>query len=713
MQKAKTRIAILTALIGFSPFLAANPTKAEQQDIENQSVPSEPPNLVPETKHRHTANIIRSSLAQQHLKKTYINNQVSAALLDELIDMLDGNKSYFYAADIMSFEKYRYKLDDSLANGNVNEVYDIHYLFMKRWLERYDFALAQLELPFSFEKDESYFYDRSESEWFDTEKQMNAHWRKRVKNDVLNLKLAGNDIEKIKSLLKKRYNFAKRRIVQTNNQDVFNIYMNALLTTVEPHTSYLSPRSAENFDIDMSLKLQGIGAVLQSDDVYTKVVNLIPKGPADKSKEIQADDKIIAVGQGDNGDLVDIVGWRLDDVVALIRGEKGSTVRLEIIPKTAGADARSKVITIVREEIKLEEEAAKSEIIEIERNGLKLQVGVITLPKFYIDFEAYHRGDKNYRSTTRDMRKILEEYKEKDVDGVVVDLRNNGGGSLIEATQSTGLFIAEGPIVQDKNLLGEVQIHKDYDSSIVWDGPLMVVVNSLSASASEIFAAAIQDYGRGLIVGSQTFGKGTVQSVMNLNRWMPNPTANLGHLKYTVSKFYRVTGDSTQHKGVIPDITFPDIFDRNEVGESSAKNALPWDQIKPVSHKVYKDITPYLDDLGRLHKNRTNKNVDYQYFLDEIEHYRKLGERKSISLNEKQRKLERDKLSDEKLARVNQRRKDKGQKALESLEDIKEEDEIDVIKDESVELLSDFITLKSGAKYVITGNKQQTFPVEN
>lgn len=686
------------ALVFFFVALAWSGTLDAKIYLDKDLDLSKVPELSPEPKHRYATGRIARSLMQQHYKKTFLNDKVSAALLNEYLDMLDSMKVYFLESDIKQFKKaYEKQLDDSILVGRVDEAFEIHKVFMERWLARYDYALGLIKkTKFDFKKREAFFFDRENANWMMSTHALDRYWYKRVKNDYLNEKLAGKEDKEIRELLTNRYNYSKRRIVQSKSQDVFNFYMNALLQTVEPHTSYMSPRRAENFDIDMSLKLQGIGAVLQTDDIYTKVVSLVPKGPADKSKQMKKEDRIIAVGQDDE-ELVDIVGWRLDDVVALIRGKKGSTVRLEIIPKSAGADANSKVVTIVRDEIKLEEEAAQSEIIQVNRNGQKLNVGVITLPRFYIDFEARYQGKKDYRSTSRDMRKILDDFKKKDVDGVIVDLRNNGGGSLLEATQATGLFIKEGPIVQDRNYLGQLQVHRDDDPRIVYEGPLMVVVNSLSASASEIFAGAIQDYGRGVVVGSQTFGKGTVQNVMSLNNRSPDFIGDLGQLKFTVSKFYRVSGDSTQHKGVVPDILLPDIYDRDEIGESAAKNALPWDQIRPLSFNVYHQLDTVLPKLNNLHKARSKEDKDYLDFLAEVEDYKALGQRSSVSLNELERVAERDRLERKRLERINFRRQSKDLKPLASLDDIDdlEEDEVqfDILKDEFVEIMADFIDL--------------------
>ncbi|MCP3675960.1 MAG: tail-specific protease, partial [Gammaproteobacteria bacterium] len=395
-----------------------------------------------------------------------------------------------------------------------------------------------------------------------------------------------------------------------------------------------------NFDIDMKLSLDGIGAVLQSEDVYTKIVRLVPKGPADKTGEVKADDQIVGVGQGEEP-LVDVIGWRLDDVVDLIRGKKGTVVRLEVLPNKSGADANTKIVSITRDTVKLEEQSAKAEVIEVVRNDKTIRFGVIDIPKFYIDFQAMYKGKPDYKSTTRDVRKLIKELEEQKVAGIIIDLRYNGGGALIEATQLTGLFIDKGPVVQERSYQNEISVRGDPDAGTLYDGPLAVLVNRSSASASEIFAAAIQDYGRGIVLGEQTFGKGTVQVIQSLDKRKKAEEASMGQLKFTFSKFYRINGESTQHKGVIPDIAYPSAFSGDDFGESSQKNALPWDTISPVDYLPVANITNFFPLLKDAHINRITTDKEFRYLIDDINEYLEHNDDKSLSLNFDKRKAKR------------------------------------------------------------------------
>ncbi|MCF6193829.1 MAG: S41 family peptidase, partial [Kangiellaceae bacterium] len=522
MKLSQTNLfrAIFASVLGFSASLCAV-AEVEQNDKVEKLEPAikheQALDLSPEPKHLRSSRYIAHFMKTSHYKKQNLDNEQSALVLDNFIKILDGNKAYFLASDIKDFQEYRYKLDDAIWTGLVQPAFHIYRIFRTRWLERNSFALSILKSDMDFSAQEKYEYDREDTTWAQTSEELDEFWRKRVKSDALNLLLADKDLEMTKELLEKRYKASLRRVSQINSEDVFSYFMNAYATTVDPHTSYFSPRTAENFDIDMSLSLEGIGAVLQTDDVYTKVTTIVSKGPADKSKELLVDDKILGVGQG-NETIVDVVGWRLDDVVQLIRGDAGSQVRLEIEPANSSVQGKTKIITIIREKVKLEEQAAKSEVINIENEGEKLNVGVIELPKFYIDFDARNAGDKDYKSTTRDIEKLIKKMvTEDDIQALIIDLRHNGGGSLGEAIGLTGLFIDQGPVVQEKQLHGKEITLRDQDPGVAWDGPLAVLVSGSSASASEIFAGAIQDYDRGLIIGEQTFGKGTVQNVIDLN----------------------------------------------------------------------------------------------------------------------------------------------------------------------------------------------------
>ena len=502
-------------------------------------------------------------LKRHHYNKPPLDDARSAKIYEGYLKMLDPARSYFTAADIAQFDRWQKKFDDLLKSGDLEPGFIIYRTYLQRAEERLDQVdalLAEGVDKIDFSLDESLLVDREKAPWAKNQAELDDLWRKRVKDEVLRLKLAGKDSKDIQSLLQKRYKNQRKRLEQTRGEDVFQAYINAFAQTYDPHTNYLSPDNAENFDINMSLSLEGIGAVLQTDNEYVKVVRLVPAGPAEKSKLIAPADKIVGVAQGDK-EMVDVIGWRLDEVVKLIRGPKGSKVRLEVIPAAnAPSDQTSKVVTIVREAVKLEEQAAQKSVLKLQHEGRDYKLGVIKVPAFYLDFKAYRAQDPNYKSTTRDVKRLLGELKQEKVDGVVIDLRDNGGGSLQEATELTGLFIDQGPTVLVRNSDGRVDVLADEEPGVFYDGPLAVLVDRLSASASEIFAGAMQDYHRALILGGQTFGKGTVQTIQPLNH---------GELKLTLAKFYRVSGQSTQHQGVLPDIAYPDIVDTKEIGEAA------------------------------------------------------------------------------------------------------------------------------------------------
>jgi len=685
----------LVASIAILPF-SQQATAKTAVDSEQTVVKSDQAiDLSPLPKHKKSSRYIAYYMKNAHYKKQALNNEQSALILDNFIKLLDRNKAYFLASDIREFQQYRYKLDDAIFSGLVQPAYDIYAVFQKRWHQRNRFALEFLKSDMTFDKEDVYQYDREDASWAQTTDELDAFWKTRVKSDALNLLLADKELDKTKELLEKRYNAALRRVSQINSEDVFSYFMNAYATTVDPHTSYFSPRTAENFDIDMKLSLEGIGAVLQTDDVYTKITTIVSEGPADKSKQLSVDDKIIAVGQG-NEPLVDVVGWRLDDVVDLIRGDAGSQVRLEIEPANSSVQGKTKTISIIREKVKLEEQAAKSEVLEIEQMGKKLNVGVIELPKFYVDFDAKSRGVRDYKSTTRDVRKLIEEMQaSKNIDGLIIDLRNNGGGSLGEAIGLTGLFIDRGPVVQEKRLQGKVITLYDEESGLAWDGPLAVLVSGSSASASEIFAGAIQDYDRGLIVGEQTFGKGTVQNIIDLNNALRYEDKSAGVLKLTIDKFYRISGESTQLKGVMPDINFPDPIARKHFGEASYDSALPWDTIKAVNYAKENRVGSYVEALTKIHQERVKKDREFQYIVDDIKELNKRRTEISVSLNIESRKKERLEDKQKKLLRENERRKYAGKKTIIEIDEDTELVEVkDTKLDETAKILSDLIQIK-------------------
>ena len=608
-------------------------------------------------------------LLGRHYEKQRLNDDLSSKIYDLYLKSMDGTHSYFLASDIAEFEKYRLKLDDGLIRGNLDAPFAMYNRLQQRVTERLSFLLKQLPekaKDYDFDKDELLSLDRENVEWSKSTEELDDLWRKRLKNSILNLRLADKDDDDIYELLRKRYQNQLNRTHLANEEDGFQVYMNAVTHAFDPHTAYFSPRNTENFNINMSLSLQGIGAVLQTEDEHTKVVRLVPAGPADKAGQLKTADKITGVGQGDE-EIVDVIGWRLDEVVDLIRGAKGTTVRLEIIPSDAN-DLKTKVISIVRDEVKLEEQSAQKEIIEIPQGDKVLRIGVIDIPTFYIDFQGRQEGKKDFKSTTRDVEKLVNELKEENIDGIIVDLRNNGGGSLDEALNLTDLFIDRGPVVQVRYSNGYVQVlpdDKNQKAGIVYDGPIAVLTNRLSASASEIFAGAIQDYGRGIIVGGQTFGKGTVQSVLPLEH---------GQLKLTQAKFYRVSGDSTQHQGVIPDILFPTLFDKEKIGESALDEALARDTIRPAGYKAKRDFQQWLPVLRESHQSRIESNPDFIYLHNQKELMTELRQRTDITLNEKRRKQEREDNEKQRLDIENKRRKAKG---MELLTELKSDDDND------------------------------------
>ena len=653
--------------------------------------------LAPKDYYKSETELINTIISRYHYGKVSLNDSLSEEIFTKYINTLDRNKSYFLASDIKGFQKYKDKLDDLIKTGDLQPAYDIFEVYRERANDRIDYVLKTLKQKFDFTVDEYYEPDRENEQWSVDDKEANEIWRKRIKNDALNLTLAGKNQDSLVATLTKRYESYRRAINQYNSEDVFQLFLNSYTEIIDPHTNYFSPQTSANFKIDMSLSLEGIGAQLRNEDEYTSVVDIVPGGPAYKSGLLHRNDKIIGVAQGDDGEMVDIIGWRVTDVVQLIRGPKGTTVRLLILPADE-INSVQKEIKIVRDKVKLEEQAAKKKILDIKESGVSYKIGVIDLPAFYSDFEAMQRGDKNYKSTTRDVRKLLEELKAEKVDGVIMDLRNNGGGSLNEAIDLTGLFIKSGPVVQVRNSDGKVQIGDDEDTGVVYDGPLAVLINRFSASASEIFTGAIQDYNRGIIVGERSYGKGTVQNLIDLNRLVHNSEADtLGEVKITIAKYYRINGGSTQDLGVIPDISYPATVDTSEVGESSDKSALPWDQISATSYQPLNDIKPFLPLLRKEHKLRVEKSTEFDYLLEDIAAQKKEREQKLVSLNENVRKKEKEKDEEEKFQRENERRKEKGIKLLEKGEKVeKSSAPDDLYLDETGRVLANLIAVSVG-----------------
>lgn len=600
-------------------------------------------------------------LKRHHYSKPPLDDARSVIIYDSYIKLLDPARSYFTAADIAEFDKWKTQFDDFLKSGNLDPGFTIYKRYLDRVKQRLDFALAELNKgvdKIDFTTKETLLIDRKDAPWMKNQAELDDLWRKRVKDEVLRQKIAGKEPKQIQETLIKRYKNQLTRLDQTRAEDIFQAYINTFAQSYDPHTNYLSPDNAENFDINMSLSLEGIGAVLQSDNDQVKIVRLVPAGPAAKTKQVAPADKIIGVAQG-NKEMVDVVGWRLDEVVKLIRGPKGSVVRLEIIPASnAPSDQTSKIVSITREAVKLEEQAAKKSVLKLKQDGRDYKLGIIEIPAFYLDFKAYRAGDPEYKSTTRDVKKLLTELQKEKVDGVVIDLRNNGGGSLQEATELTSLFIEKGPTVLVRNSDGRVDVLEDENPGAFYKGPLALLVNRLSASASEIFAGAMQDYHRALIIGGQTFGKGTVQTIQPLNH---------GELKLTLAKFYRVSGQSTQHQGVLPDIDYPSIIDTKEIGESALPEAMPWDTIRPVVKPAADPFRPFLAQLKAQHEARSDKDAEFTYIRDRLALTQKLMNEKTVSLNEQERRARHDSIESKQLALENTRRKAKGEEPLKEL----------------------------------------------
>jgi carboxyl-terminal processing protease len=614
---------------------------------------------------QQTAAELVEQLEERHYSKRVYDEALASEHLDAYLDALDGGRMFFTAADIAEFDAYRDRLDDELKAGRLDAGFAVFNRFHDRILARLQDlidTLPQRVAAMDFTRDERYELNTDERPWAADEAELDERWRLHLKNQVLNLRLADKPQDEISETLVKRYRNQLRRVEQYNAQDAFQIFANALTEIYDPHTNYFSPQRSENFNISMRLSLEGIGAVLSREDEYTRVARIVPAGPAAKQGQLKPSDRIVAVAQGDDGEFEDVIGWRLDEVVQLIRGPKGSTVRLSVLPAKAGADAERREIRIVRNEVKLEEQSAQKRVIEIPHgDGQPLKVGVIDIPTFYIDFEAMRRGDEDYKSTTRDVRRLLKELEGEGVDGLIIDLRNNGGGSLQEANDLTGLFIEYGPTVQIRHSSRRVWRDGKRLRSAYYDGPLLVLQNRLSASASEIFAGAIQDYKRGLIVGDRSYGKGTVQTIVPLTE---------GQLKITESKFYRISGDSTQHRGVVPDIVFPSLYDHEEIGESALDHALDWDQINPVRHRRYSNVDSLVPQLAELFQSRSSDNAEFRYLQDRIAIAEDNRAIDSVSLNEAERRAERERRDALALAIENRRREALGLDIVASLDEL-------------------------------------------
>ena len=597
--------------------------------------------LSPTAAQGEAASWVMRYLTRLHYASKPLDDAMSKEILRRYLESLDSEKLFFLASDVSDFEaRFATSLDEAIQKEQLDAPYEIYKLYLKRLRERTDYSRSLLAKGFDFSIDEEYQYDRKDAKWIGTTDELNEQWRRRVKNDWLRLKLAKREDAKISETLDKRYVDFLTRVEQLDRQDVFQSFLNAYAMAIEPHTNYLGPRASENFAISMRLSLEGIGAVLQREGEYVVIRSVVEGGPASIDGRVKIGDRIVGVGQAKDATTTDVVGWRLEDVVDLIRGPKDSKVKLDVLPAEVSVGAKPQLVVITRDKVELEEQAASKRIVEtVGENPRK--IGVIDLPAFYLDFAARSQGDANYRSSTRDVKKLLVELAEEDVDGVLIDLRNNGGGSLTEATELTGLFIDAGPVVQVRDGRGRVQIESDTARGLVYSGPLAVLVNRASASASEIFAAAIQDYGRGLVIGEPTFGKGTVQQLQDLDYIANKETPELGQLKYTMAQFFRVDGGSTQHKGVLPDVRFPVTLDAQDYGESTYDNALPWTKIAAAGYSPVGDFSRLAPTLMHRHEARIDKDAEFGFLREDIAQYQKQRERKAISLSFVKREAER------------------------------------------------------------------------
>jgi carboxyl-terminal processing protease len=649
--------------------------------------------FAPTERHAKVARLVSSMFERSHYRQAPVNDPVSSLVLDRYLESIDGSRSYFLASDIQEFEKYRYELDDAITTGRLEPAFEIFNRFQARNRERMAYAIKLLETEPDFNIDESFEFDREHAPWPVSRAELDELWRKRVKNDALSLMLADKTWADTRDVLRKRYERVAKRSEQITADDVFENFMNAFAHVFDPHSSYFSPRNSEEYRIAMSLSYEGIGASLQSIDDFVTIMEILPGGSAQQNGELKANDRILAVGQGKDGKMVDVVGWRLDDVVQLIRGPNGSFVRLQIQPGNAPPGTQEHVLTLPRTKITLEAQAAQKEVRKVKRGDRELKVGVITVPSFYQDYNARAAGDDEFRSTTRDVRKLLDEIEaEGGVDGLVLDLRENGGGHLSEAIGLVNLFVPKGPVVQLRETGGRVEVLESEDKSAAYSGPLTILVDRFSASASEIFAAAMQDYGRGLVIGQQTYGKGSVQNLYPLDRYALGQDPGYGQLTVTIGMYYRVTGDSTQNRGVMPDLTLPSAISTDEVGESSRDGSLPWNRIRSSDFRREGAFTPLLPELQQEHDARIAGDPNFQFAVSEISALEKMRSEKSVSLNLARRKAEREARAQEQLARENARRQTLGEPVLKAATEIK--DPPDAILGEAAEITADLSQLE-------------------
>jgi carboxyl-terminal processing protease len=646
-------------------------------------------------RHRRVMRLVSDVVKRQHYRQAALDDDMSSQIYERYLEALDGSRSYLLASDIAEFEKLRFELDDAIARADAAPAFEIFSRYRERNREVLRHALALLDVEPDFTIDETFRFDRTDEGWVASEAELQELWRKRVKNDALSLLLAGKTWPEAADVLRKRYERVAKRIEQITADDVFETFMNAYSHVYDPHSNYLSPRNSEEYNIAMSLSYEGIGASLQLVDDHVTIMNVLPGGAAAASTDIKVGDRITAVGQGAAGPLTDVVGWRLDDVVQLIRGPVNTVVRLQILPNGASPGSVENQLALTRSKITLESQAAQKKVQLLRRGDKEVKIGVISVPSFYQDFQARVSGDDDYRSTTRDVRRLVDELRAEGIESLVVDLRDNGGGHLSEATSLVGLFVERGPVVQLRETSGRIEVLDDPEPGVAWQGPLVVLVNRASASASEIFAGAIQDYHRGLVVGQQTYGKGSVQNLYPLDRYALGPKAGFGQLTLTIGKYYRVTGDSTQHRGVEPDITLPSLLNTDDIGESTRESALPWDRINAARFTPQPSEEPVVMLLSREHAARVANNPDFVAFQGDVEALEVLRNQREVSLNLEHRRAERDAIDADRLQRENARRAARGLAPLADVGALDEAEAPDAVLDEAVEIAADAALLPS------------------
>ncbi|KIO77189.1 peptidase S41 [Pedobacter lusitanus] len=702
-------LAIFTAAV-----LACQATPKPQKLVEGI------PNIKPDEKQSLVCRQVVALIENYSYKRLSVNDSISSLVLDKYIKALDPYRNYFLASDIKDFEQFRTTLDDAFRTGDLSAPFYIFNVYSKRYNETLNYAIAHIKDKYDFNQQDTYFFDRANMPWITSVAALNDVWKKKVKYELVNLRLAGTDEAKAAVSLTKRYQNLKLQSSKLNNQDVFQVIMDAFTGAIDPHTNYFNPANASEFNEQMSRSIEGIGAYLQSENDVLKIAEVTPGGPAFKSKLLHAGDRIIGVAQ-ETGDFEDIIGWRLDNAVAKIKGPKGTKVRLKIIPVGHDMSSKPVIVEIIREKIVMEDQSAKKEVKTIQSNGKPYKIGIITVPAFYADAKAAIAGDPNYKSTTRDVRLLIDTLKGKDkVDAIVMDLRSNGGGSLMEAIDLTGLFIDKGPVVQVKDVKGEVEVNGDEHPGALWSGPFGVLVDRTTASASEIFAGAIQDYGRGIIIGTQTFGKGTVQQPIDLNKLVnpsilqrlasfvqkgkpgsgktvkgENDIPQLGQINLTIAKFYRVNGSSTQHKGVMPDITLPSFYPMDKVGEDTESSALPWDEVQKSDFVAVADLSAMKAELVKLHDARMEKSLDYKTLIQDLADMKKRSLETSVTLNENKLKAERDSLEVKALEKINRLRASRGLAPVKKGDKIKKAENFDFQEDETLKVMADYIQLKA------------------